>query len=152
MSAPDCLRRSSHWLNPFSSPLCLTIVTSNVLTFGEADERPRKLSVIEGGRDDVLRRQFDQSGADAQAIVGLFRHRSDGKRRHCARQRQSRGTFQERAAIHGILHLQVTRLARSSRVEPDFNSRQMAGALRSPKFAKAQTTATNASISAAPRT
>ena len=126
-------------------------VDDDPLTFGEAEEGPRKLSVVEGGRDNVLRRQFNQSGADAQAIVRLFRHRRDGKRRHGARQRQSRGTFQERAAIHGILHRQVTRLARSSRVEPDFDSRQVAGALRSPKFAKAQTTATNVSIFAAPR-
>ena len=40
-------------------------IDDDPLTLGEADERTRKLSIVERGRDDVLGRQFDQSSADA---------------------------------------------------------------------------------------
>ena len=40
-------------------------IDNDLLPFLEAQQRPRKLAVIEGGRDDVLGRQLDEPGSDA---------------------------------------------------------------------------------------
>ena len=47
-------------------------IDNDPLAFHKTQQRSGKLTVIECRRHNVLRRQFDQSGSDAQRIVGLF--------------------------------------------------------------------------------
>ena len=46
-------------------------VHDDALTFPEAQERAGKLAIVEGGGDDLLRCEFDQSLGDANTIVSL---------------------------------------------------------------------------------
>ena len=47
-------------------------IDDDALAFLEAQQRPGKLAVVERGRDDVVGRELDQPGGDAQRVVGLF--------------------------------------------------------------------------------
>ena len=47
-------------------------IDDDPLPFLEAQQRSRKLAVIERGRDDVIGRQLDQPGSNAQRVVRLF--------------------------------------------------------------------------------
>ena len=48
-------------------------VDDDPLAFLESQQRPRKLPVVQRGRDDVVGAQFDETGRDPQGVVGLFR-------------------------------------------------------------------------------
>ena len=81
-------------------------------------QRSGKLAVIEGGRDDVIRRQLDQPCADAQRIVCLLRSDFFGSRceaRHHADQRKQSGICETGASIDG--HASPSTRVRSSEVE-----------------------------------
>ena len=72
--------------------------------FLEAQQRSRKLPVIERGRHDVVRRQFDEAGSDADRIVSLLCGRLPGEgqaSRHRADERDGSGGLQQCAAIEG---------------------------------------------------
>ena len=47
-------------------------IYNDTLAFHQTHHRSGKLTIVECRRHNVLRRQFDQSGRDAQRIVGLF--------------------------------------------------------------------------------
>ena len=47
-------------------------IDNDPLPFLEAQQRSRKLAVIERGRDDMVRGQFDQPGTNTQRVVRLL--------------------------------------------------------------------------------
>ena len=82
-------------------------IDDDPLPFLEAQQRSRKLAVIERGRDDVLRRQLDQPGSDAQRVVRLLGSDLPGspyKARRRAHEGNQSGIFEQGAAIdrHGF--------------------------------------------------
>jgi hypothetical protein len=47
-------------------------VDDDALPFLEVQQRPRKLSVVEHSRDDMIRRKLHETAGDAKRVVGLF--------------------------------------------------------------------------------
>src|SRR5208282_1299754 len=80
----------------------------------ETQQRSRKLAVVERGRDNVIRRQLDQSRPDAQRVVRLLRSAFVGGRyeaRHRADKGNQSGIFDKGAPIdhHGFTPLAFAR-------------------------------------------
>ena len=77
-------------------------IDDGALPFLEAQQRSGKLAVIERGGDDVVGRQLDQAGCDAQRVVRLLGRDFAGsprKARHRADQGSQSGKLQQRTAI-----------------------------------------------------
>jgi hypothetical protein len=90
----------------------VSVVVENIdnhpLPFPEAQQRSRKLAVIERGRDDMPGCQFDQPGSDAQRVIRLLGSNLPGspyKARRRAHEGNQSGIFEQRAAIdrHGLI-------------------------------------------------
>src|ERR1022692_4637175 len=77
--------------------------TKGAPTFREAQQRAGKLLVVEHRRYDVLWRQFDQAGCNAQRVIHLFGGDvvgGPGDASRCADQRHQSGKLQNGAAIN----------------------------------------------------
>src|SRR6185437_15666935 len=82
-------------------------VYNDALAFPQPDQRTGKLTVVKCRRHDVVIGQINESGCNADRVVGLFGRRgcrSLRQERSAGYSRRCRGDFQQRAAIdrHGL--------------------------------------------------
>jgi hypothetical protein len=77
-------------------------IDGDQLVFLEAQQRPRKLAVVQCGRDDLVGRQLDETRRDLQPVIrlGLRRIvRRPQRARHSPQQQRRQRAPQERTAI-----------------------------------------------------
>ena len=93
------------------------------LPFLEAQQRSRKLAIVERRRDDVVRREFDQTRCDPQGVISL-RLRGfipcQRNTRDEPRERKQSAISKQRTAVdwHGtLLELAALAAACQSRIE-----------------------------------